>query len=163
MIQSRLFCSWTAWDAMRGEGNREENRSSDTLLLPLNKQVFLPGSAWAYFAYFAIKIKKNSAKSFDFAEFWSEWGDSNSRHLAPKCVSEPSTGTLPPSLALSSAPAIPLWHSFALLVSRKPFVFWDSCGIGFCILKDVPPGLRGWWQASHLRGAAQKIRRINKE
>ena len=39
---------------------------------------------------------------------WSEWGDSNSRHLAPKCVSEPSTGTLPPSLALSSAPAGPL-------------------------------------------------------
>ena len=40
--------------------------------------------------------------------FWREWGDSNSRHLAPKCVSEPSTGTLAPSLALSYASAVPL-------------------------------------------------------
>ena len=39
---------------------------------------------------------------------WPEWGDSNSRHLAPKRVSEPSAGTLPPSLALSSAWAVPL-------------------------------------------------------
>ena len=74
---------------------------------------------------------------------WPEWGDSNSRHLAPKCVSEPSAATFPPSLALSSAWAVPLENSFALLVSRNPFVFWDLCGIGFCILKDVPPGLRG--------------------
>ena len=75
--------------------------------------------------------------------FWSEWGDSNSRHLAPKCVSEPSAGTLPPSLALSAAWVVPLQNSCALLVSRNPFVFWDLCGIGFCVLKDVPPGLRG--------------------
>lgn len=38
---------------------------------------------------------------------WPEWGDSNARHPAPKCVSEPSAGTLPPSLALSSAWAVP--------------------------------------------------------
>lgn len=35
-------------------------------------------------------------------------GDSNSRHLAPKRVSELSNGTLSLSLALSAAPAIPL-------------------------------------------------------
>lgn len=38
--------------------------------------------------------------------FWREWGDSNSRPHAPKRVSEPSTSTLLPSLALSSAPAV---------------------------------------------------------
>ena len=61
----------------------------------------------------------------------------------PKCVAELSTGTLPPSLALSSAPPVPLQHSFAMLASRNPFVFWDLCGIRFCVLKDVPLGLRG--------------------
>lgn len=40
--------------------------------------------------YFATKIKKNSAKSKDFTEFWSEWGDSNSRHLAPKASALPT-------------------------------------------------------------------------
>ena len=94
---------------------------------------------------------------------WSEWGDSNSRHLAPKCVSEPSAGTLPPSLALSAAWVVPLQNSFALLVSRNPFVFWDLCGIGFCVLKDVPPGLRGNDRLDHLSGGAQELRRINKE
>ena len=40
--------------------------------------------------YFATKIKKNSAKSKDFTEFWSEWGDSNSRHPAPKAGALPT-------------------------------------------------------------------------
>ena len=57
---------------------------------------------------FVVKVKKNPPKSQDFDGFWSEWGDSNSRHLAPKCVSEPSADTLPSSLALSSAWAVPL-------------------------------------------------------
>ena len=78
-------------------------------------------------------------------------------------MSELSAGTLPPSLALSSAPAVPLKSSFALLVSRKPFAFWDLCGIGFCVLKDVPPGLRGNGRLDHLNGGAQELRRINKE
>ena len=94
--------------------------------------------------------------------FWSEWGDSNSRHLAPKRVSELSNGTLPPSLALSAAPAIPLWHSFALRVSSKTFSFWDGCGIGFCILKEVPSGMSGGGKPNRRRGA-QEMRLINKE
>ena len=35
--------------------------------------------------------------------------------------------------------------------------------MGFCVLKDVPPGVRGRRQANYLRTAAQKLRRINKE
>ena len=60
--------------------------------------------------------------------------------MVPKSVSEPSSGTLAPSLALSAAPAVPLWNSFALLVSGAAFVFWGWCGIAFCILKEVPSG-----------------------
>ena len=43
-----------------------------------------------------------------------------------------------PSLALSVAPTVPLWNSFALLVSGTAFGFWDLCGIEFCILKVLP-------------------------
>ena len=78
-----------------------------------------------------------------FGSVWSGVWGSNVWECGPKCVSEPSAGTLPPSLALSAAWVVPLQNSFALLVSRNPFAFWDLCGIGFCILKDVPPGLRG--------------------
>ena len=38
---------------------------------------------------------------------WSEMGDSNSRHLAPKPMSEPSGSPVAPSLALSGTPAVP--------------------------------------------------------
>ena len=78
----------------------------------------------------------------------------NLRHPAPKRVSELSNGTLPPSLALSAAPAIPLWHSFALRVSSKTFSFWDGCGIGFCILKDVPSGVNRKDRLNRHRGDA---------
>ena len=71
---------------------------------------------------------------------WSEWRDSNSRHPAPKCVSEPSASTLPPSLALSVAPTVPLWSSVALLASDAAFAFRDLCGMKFCILKVLPTG-----------------------
>ena len=37
------------------------------------------------------------------------------------------------------------------------------CGIGFCILKDVQPGLNSDDEPDYHRGAAQKLRRINKE
>lgn len=43
-----------------------------------------------------------------FGSVWfGVWG-SNVWECGPKCVSEPSAGTLSPSLALSSAPAVPL-------------------------------------------------------
>ena len=65
-------------------------------------------------------------------------GDSNSRPDGPKPMSEPSVRTLVPSLALSVAPTVPLWNSFALFVSGIAFVFWDLCGMEFCILKVLP-------------------------
>ena len=43
-----------------------------------------------------------------------------------------------PSLALSVTPTVPLWNSFALLVSGTAFAFWDLCGMEFCILKALP-------------------------
>ena len=70
-------------------------------------------------------------------------GDSNSRPDGPKPMSEPSGSPVAPSLALSGTPSVPLWNSFALFVSGTTFVFWDLCGIGFCIFKDVPSGFRG--------------------
>ena len=72
--------------------------------------------------------------------FWSEWGDSNARSLEPKPMSEPSARPLAPSLALSGTPAVPLWNFFALFASGTAFVFWDLCGIEFCILKVLPTG-----------------------
>lgn len=70
--------------------------------------------------------------------FWSEMGDSNSRPDGPKPMSEPSGSPVAPSLALSGTPSVPLWNSFALFVSGTTFVFWDLCGIEFCILKVLP-------------------------
>ena len=72
--------------------------------------------------------------------FWPEWGDSNARSLDPKPMSEPSRSPVVPSLALSGTPAVPLWNSFALFVLGTTFVFWDLCGIEFCILKVLPTG-----------------------
>ena len=43
-----------------------------------------------------------------------------------------------PALALSVAPTVPLWNSVALFVSGTAFVFWDLCGMEFCILKVLP-------------------------
>ena len=67
-------------------------------------------------------------------------GDSNSRHLAPKPMSELSVRGLASSLALSVAPTVPLWNSIALFISDTAFAFWDLCGIEFCILKVLPTG-----------------------
>jgi hypothetical protein len=53
-------------------------------------------------------------------------------------MSEPSGSPVAPSLVLSGTPAVPLWNSFALFVSGTTFVFWDLCGIEFCILKVLP-------------------------
>ena len=85
-------------------------------------------------------MQKNRHFGRFFWQSWSEWGDSNSRHLAPKPMSEPSGSPVASSLVLSSTPAVPLWNSFALFVSDTAFVFWDLCGMEFCILKVLPTG-----------------------
>lgn len=107
--------------------------------------------------------KKNPLKSTDFRGFWSEWGDSNARSLEPKPMSEPSARPVAPSLALSGTPAVPLWNSFALFISDTAFVFWDLCGIEFCILKVLPTGFTSNSRCFLPQRAAQKLRRINKE
>ena len=84
------------------------------------------------------KNKKTAPEIIRFQGLWSEMGDSNSRHLAPKPMSKPSARTLAPSLALSVAPTVPLWNSFALFASGTAFGFWDLCGMRFCILKVLP-------------------------
>ena len=85
--------------------------------------------------------QKNRLKRRLFKVFWSECGDSNPWPPAPKPMSEPSGRTESHSLALSAAPTVPLWNSFGLFISATAFVFWDLCGIGFCILKVLPTGI----------------------
>ena len=109
------------------------------------------------------RIRKQPLKSFDFRGFWSEMGDSNSRPDGPKPMSQPSGRPVAPSLALSVAPAVPLWNSFGLFISDTAFVFWDLCGIEFCILKVLPTGIVPGSGCFLPQRAAQKLRRINKE
>ena len=85
-----------------------------------------------------LLTQKNRLKRQLFKVFWSECGDSNPGPPAPKPMSEPSGSPVAPSLALSGTPSVPLWNSFALFVSGTTFVFWDLCGIEFCILKVLP-------------------------
>ena len=108
-------------------------------------------------------MQKNRHFRRFFWQSWSEWGDSNSRHLAPKPMSEPSGSPVAPSLVLSSTPAVPLWNSFALFVSDTAFVFWDLCGMEFCILKVLPTGFTFNSRCFLPQRAARKLRRINKE
>ena len=82
---------------------------------------------------------------------------------APKPMSQPSGRPVAPSLALSVAPAVPLWNSFGLFISDTAFVFWDLCGIEFCILKVLPTGFTSNSGCFLPQRAAQKLRRINKE
>ena len=84
--------------------------------------------------------KKAAPEIVRFQGLWSEMGDSNSRPDGPKPMSEPSDRHVVPSLTLSSTPAVPLWNSIGLFISDTAFVFWDLCGIGFCILKVLPTG-----------------------
>lgn len=109
------------------------------------------------------KNKKIPLKSTISEGFWSEMGDSNSRHLAPKPMSEPSVRTLVPSLALSVAPTVPLWNSIGLFISATAFGFWDLYGMEFCILKVLPTGIVPGSGCFLPQRAAQKLRRINKE
>ena len=111
----------------------------------------------------AYLSKKTAPEIIRFQGLWSEMGDSNSRHLAPKPMSEPSGRPVKPSLVLSSTPAVPLWNSFALFVSGTAFGFWDLCGIEFCILKVLPTGFTSNSGCFLPQRAAQKLRRINKE
>ena len=109
------------------------------------------------------RIRKTPLKSLISEGFWSEWGDSNARSPGPKPMSEPSGRTESHSLALSAAPTVPLWNSFALFVSATAFGFWDLCGIEFCILKVLPTGFTSNSRCFLPQRAAQKLRRINKE
>ena len=78
-------------------------------------------------------------------------------------MSELSVRGLASSLALSVAPTVPLWNSIALFISDTAFVFWDLCGIEFCILKVLPTGFTSNSRCFLPQRAAQKLRRINKE
>ena len=51
------------------------------------------------------EISKSPLKSADFRGFWSEMGDSNSRHLAPKASALP-TALIPDFWLLSFAPDV---------------------------------------------------------
>ena len=109
------------------------------------------------------KLQKQAVFDETTCFCWSEMGDSNSRHLAPKPMSELSARGLASSLALSGTPAVPLWNSFALFISATAFGFWDLCGMEFCILKVLPTGFTSNSGCFLLQRAAQKLRRINKE
>ena len=109
------------------------------------------------------KHKKKETVSYCLLLFKSEWGDSNSRHPEPKPMSEPSCRPVAPSLTLSGTPAVPLWNSFALFVSGTAFVFWDLCGMKFCILKVLPTRFSPGREWSWLQKSAHKLRRINNE
>ena len=78
-------------------------------------------------------------------------------------MSEPSGRTESHSLALSVAPTVLLWNSFALFVSDAAFGFWDLCGMKFCILKVLPTRFTSDSRCFLPQRAAQKLRRINKE
>ena len=78
-------------------------------------------------------------------------------------MSELSVRGLASSLALSVAPTVPLWNSIALFISDTAFVFWDLCGIEFCILKVLPTGFTSNSGCFLPQRASQKLRRINKE
>ena len=78
-------------------------------------------------------------------------------------MSELSVRGLASSLALSVAPTVPLWNSIALFISDTAFVFWDLCGIEFCILKVLPTGFTSNSGCFLPQRAAQKLRRINNE
>ena len=109
------------------------------------------------------KLQKQVAFDKTTCFCWSEMGDSNSRHLAPKPMSELSARGLAHSLALSGTPAVPLWNSIGLFISATAFGFWDLCGIEFCILKVLPTGFTSNSGCFLPQRAAQKLRRINKE
>lgn len=98
-----------------------------------------------------------------FGSVWSGVWGSNVWECGPKPMSEPSDRPVTPSLVLSGTPAVPLWNSFALFVSGTTFVFWDLCGIEFCILKVLPTGFTSNSGCFLPQRAAQKLRRINKE
>ena len=94
---------------------------------------------------------------------WSEMGDSNSRPDGPKSMSVSSNRAFVRFLVLSATPVVPLWNSIGLFISATAFVFWDLCGMEFCILKVLPTGIGSGGGRFLPQRAAQKLRRINKE
>ena len=111
----------------------------------------------------AYLSKKTAPEIVRFQGLWSEMGDSNSRPDGPKSMSVSSNRTFLRFLLLSSTLAVPLWNSFALSISDTAFVFWDLCGMKFCILKVLPTGIVPGSGCFLPQRAAQKLRRINKE
>lgn len=63
------------------------------------------GNDWV--GKYGKKLQKQAVFDETTCFCWSEMGDSNSQHLAPKPMSEPSGRTESHSLALSVAPAVP--------------------------------------------------------
>ena len=61
-------------------------RSKYTLLIFASKKAMRLAGTRQYLSIIRPIMKKNPSKSYDFDGIWSEWGDSNSRHLAPKEV-----------------------------------------------------------------------------
>ena len=98
-----------------------------------------------------------------FGSVWSGVWGSNVWECGSKPVSKPSDRTLVPSLALSGTPAVPLWNSIGLFVSDTAFVFWDLCGMKFCILKVLPTRFTSNSGCFLPQRAAQKLRHINNE
>ena len=65
-------------------------RSKYTLLIFASKKAMRLAGTRQYLSIIRPIMKKNPSKSYDFDGFWSEWGDSNSRHLAPKASALPT-------------------------------------------------------------------------
>lgn len=113
--------------------------------------------------WICIEFSDYSSFSTLFGSVWSGMWDSNVKVCCPKPMSEPSCRPVAPSLTLSGTPAVPLWNSFALFVSGTAFVFWDLCGMKFCILKVLPTRFSPGREWSWLQKSAHKLRRINNE
>ena len=85
----------------------------------------------------------------------------------PASCSQTCVGTFSRHSTALFGPFLCLGSSFLTLFCpacfKQTFAFWDGCGIGFCILKEVPSGVSSDNRPDRLRGAAQEMRRINKE
>ena len=85
----------------------------------------------------ATKLKKNSAKSKDFTEFWSEWGDSNSRHLAPKASALPTA--LHPVMEFSNCGQTCGQRRFLTSYRRWGKCCQPKCPNGFGVFRGLRP------------------------
>ena len=70
-------------------------------------------------------------------------------------MSDCSAEHLADSLTLSADLALTLCNFVGLLLSGIPFSFWDYCGIGVCILKDIPTGAASTVAVFALEGSSK--------